>query len=166
MAKYFVWRRLHYVRINFHFHAIFIIIYIFQKSSFMIKYLAFPVQGVTHWRVKSSGVRQSKIYNCPEHSFGREGVKGAKRESEEDYAIHFLKEGQPYSTELAFLKWQLSKTGYSRRARNESFRHWRIHVSWSWRGMPDYSAVRLGPRRRQWHWNRLESLKLTSLAII
>ena len=30
----------------------------------------FPVQGVPHWRVKSSGVRQSKIYKCPERSFG------------------------------------------------------------------------------------------------
>ena len=34
-------------------------------------------------------------------------------------------------------------TGYSRRARNESFPHWRIHVFWCWRGMPDYSAVLL-----------------------
>ena len=34
----------------------------------------FPVQEVPHWRVKSSGVRQSKIYKCPERSFGREGV--------------------------------------------------------------------------------------------
>ena len=30
----------------------------------------FPVQGVPLWRVKSSGVRQSKIYKCPERSFG------------------------------------------------------------------------------------------------
>ena len=30
----------------------------------------FPCQGVPHWRVKSSGVRQSKIYKCPERSFG------------------------------------------------------------------------------------------------
>jgi len=29
----------------------------------------FPAQGVPHWRVKSSGVRQSKIYKCPECSF-------------------------------------------------------------------------------------------------
>ena len=34
----------------------------------------FPIQGVSHWRVKSSGVGQSKIYKCPERSFGSEGV--------------------------------------------------------------------------------------------
>ena len=40
-----------------------------------VKSLPFPVQGVPHWRVKSSGVRQSKIYTCPERSFGSKGVK-------------------------------------------------------------------------------------------
>ena len=35
----------------------------------------FPAKGVPHWRVKLSGVRQSKIYKCPERSFGSEGAK-------------------------------------------------------------------------------------------
>ena len=38
----------------------------------------FLSKRVPHWRVKSSGVRQSEIYKCPEHSFGREGVKAMK----------------------------------------------------------------------------------------
>ena len=41
------------------------------NSPTPLKNEPFPVQGVPHWRVKSSGVRQSKIYKCPEHSFGR-----------------------------------------------------------------------------------------------
>ena len=39
-----------------------------------IEFYPFPVQEIPHWREKSSGVRQSKIYKCPEHSFGREGA--------------------------------------------------------------------------------------------
>ena len=33
-AKYFVWRSLHYVSINFHFHAIFMIILLFSEVKF------------------------------------------------------------------------------------------------------------------------------------
>ena len=39
-AKYFVWRSLHYVSINFHFLAIFMIISLFSEVKFKIKYLA------------------------------------------------------------------------------------------------------------------------------
>ena len=35
----------------------------------------FHCQGVPHRRVKSSGVRQSKIYKCPEGTYGSESVK-------------------------------------------------------------------------------------------
>ena len=37
------------------------------------------VRGVPHWRVKSSGVRQSKIYKCHECTYGHWGVKEAFR---------------------------------------------------------------------------------------
>ena len=36
---------------------------------------AFPSKGFPIWRVKSSGVRQSKIYKCSERSCGSYGVK-------------------------------------------------------------------------------------------
>ena len=56
------------------------------------QFYPFPAQVVPHWRVKSSGVRQSKIYKCPEHSFEREGVM-VRRFGSLDNAVgenHFL----------------------------------------------------------------------------
>jgi len=34
----------------------------------------FTAKGFPHWRVKLSGVRQSKIYNCPVGTYGSERV--------------------------------------------------------------------------------------------
>ena len=53
---------------------------IYQKSthSTVTSWMPFyplSVRGVPHWRVKSSGVRQSKIYKCHECAYGHWGVK-------------------------------------------------------------------------------------------
>ena len=36
--------------------------------------MMFPAQGVPHWQVKSSGIRQSKIYRCQLALMGRKGL--------------------------------------------------------------------------------------------
>ena len=36
-----------------------------KSNVTMVTRYPFPVQGVPHWQVKSSGVRQSKISKCP-----------------------------------------------------------------------------------------------------
>ena len=38
--------------------------------------LPFPAQGVPHWQVKSSGVRQSKIFKCQLALTGGKGSNG------------------------------------------------------------------------------------------